>query len=164
MHQVSLETICPLKAFQLRYCPDNDAKSIVKHFIFLHKFTVISNQRFLASTLLSKINLGKWPSKMRSILAIRPSWIARLRRVSNHCHRSVRVSGMDRDSAEAGIDLDTGQGQNRHPSELHRLARSWSPGWSVDSHLVQEQSEVQMRAREKVAHTRSLQVGDGDKA
>ena len=41
MHQVSLETICPLKAFQLHYCPDNDAKSIVKHFIFLHKFSVL---------------------------------------------------------------------------------------------------------------------------
>ena len=41
MHQVSLETICPLKAFQLHYCPDNDAKSIVKHLIFLHKFTVL---------------------------------------------------------------------------------------------------------------------------
>ena len=41
MHQVSLETICPLKAFQLHYCPDNDAKSIVKHFIFLQKFSVI---------------------------------------------------------------------------------------------------------------------------
>ena len=41
MHQVSLETISPLKAFQLHYCPDNDAKSIMKHFIFLHKFTVI---------------------------------------------------------------------------------------------------------------------------
>ena len=35
MHQVSLETICPLKAFQLYYCPDNDAKSMVKHFIIL---------------------------------------------------------------------------------------------------------------------------------
>ena len=42
MHQVSLETICPLKAFQLHYCPDNDAKNIVKHFIFLHKFAVVS--------------------------------------------------------------------------------------------------------------------------
>ena len=41
MHQVSLETICPLKAFQLHYCPDNDAKSIVKHFIFLHEFSVV---------------------------------------------------------------------------------------------------------------------------
>ena len=41
MHQVSLETICPLKAFQLHYCPDDDAKSIVKHFIFLHKFSVL---------------------------------------------------------------------------------------------------------------------------
>ena len=41
MHQVSLGTICPLKAFQLHYCPDNDAKSIVKHFIFLHKFSVL---------------------------------------------------------------------------------------------------------------------------
>ena len=42
MHQVSLETICPLKAFQLHYCPDNDAKSMVKHLIFLQKFAVIS--------------------------------------------------------------------------------------------------------------------------
>ena len=25
----------------VHYCPDNDAKSIVKHFIFLHKFTVV---------------------------------------------------------------------------------------------------------------------------
>ena len=41
MHQVSLETICPLKAFQLHYCPDNDAKSIVKHLVFLQKFAVL---------------------------------------------------------------------------------------------------------------------------
>ena len=41
MHQVSLETICPLKAFQLHYCPDNNPKSMVKHFIFLHKFSVV---------------------------------------------------------------------------------------------------------------------------
>jgi len=41
MHQVSLETICPLKAFQLHYCPDDDAKSIMKHFIFLHRFSVL---------------------------------------------------------------------------------------------------------------------------
>ena len=42
MHQVSLDTICPLKAFQFHYCPDNDAKSILKHFIFLHKFSVLT--------------------------------------------------------------------------------------------------------------------------
>ena len=42
MHQVSLETICPLKAFQLHYCPAKNAKSMVKHFIFLHKFSVCS--------------------------------------------------------------------------------------------------------------------------
>ena len=42
MHQVSLETICPLKAFQLDYCPDNDAKSMVKHLIFLQEFAVVS--------------------------------------------------------------------------------------------------------------------------
>ena len=41
MHQVSLKKICPLEAFQLHYCPDNDAKSMVKHFIFLQKFAVI---------------------------------------------------------------------------------------------------------------------------
>ena len=44
MHQVSLETICPLKAFQLHYCPDNDAKSMVKHFIFLQKIAVFGNE------------------------------------------------------------------------------------------------------------------------
>ena len=42
MHQVSLETICPLKAFQLHYCPENNAKSMVKHFIFLQKFAVLT--------------------------------------------------------------------------------------------------------------------------
>ena len=41
MHQVSLKKICPLEAFQLLYCPDNDAKNMVKHFIFLQKFCVI---------------------------------------------------------------------------------------------------------------------------
>ena len=41
MHQVSLETIGSLQAFKLHYCPDNDAKSMVKHFIFLQKFAVI---------------------------------------------------------------------------------------------------------------------------
>ena len=39
MQKVSLETTCSLKAFH--YCPDNDAKSIVKHFIFLPKLSVI---------------------------------------------------------------------------------------------------------------------------
>ena len=43
MHQASLETICLKKPFQLHYCPHNDAKSMVKRFIFLHKFTVIWN-------------------------------------------------------------------------------------------------------------------------
>ena len=47
MHQVSLETICPLKAFQLHYCPDNDAKSMVKHLIFLQKFAVLTKVRLL---------------------------------------------------------------------------------------------------------------------
>ena len=42
MHQVFLEKICPLEAFQLHYCPDNDAKSMVKHLIFPRKFAVIS--------------------------------------------------------------------------------------------------------------------------
>ena len=42
MHRVSLETICPLKAFLPHNGPDNNAKSMVKHFIFLHKFSVIS--------------------------------------------------------------------------------------------------------------------------
>ena len=43
MHQVSLKKICPLEAFQLHYCPDNDAKSMVKHFIFLQKFAVLNS-------------------------------------------------------------------------------------------------------------------------
>ena len=34
---MSLETICPLKAFQLHYCPDNDVKSMLKHLIFPSK-------------------------------------------------------------------------------------------------------------------------------
>ena len=41
MHQASLNKMCPLKAFQLPYCPDNDAKSMVKHLIFLQKFAVL---------------------------------------------------------------------------------------------------------------------------
>ena len=41
MHQVFFETTCPLEAFQLHYCPDNDAKSMVKHYIFLQKVVVI---------------------------------------------------------------------------------------------------------------------------
>ena len=38
---MSLETKCLLKLFQLHYCPDNDAKSMVKHLIFLRKFAVV---------------------------------------------------------------------------------------------------------------------------
>ena len=45
MHQVSFKTICPLKAFQLDSCPDNDAKSMVKHFIFLQTFAVLLGHR-----------------------------------------------------------------------------------------------------------------------
>ena len=41
MHQVSFETICLKNPFQLHCCPHNDAKSMVKHFIFLHRFSVI---------------------------------------------------------------------------------------------------------------------------
>ena len=67
MHQVSLETICPLKAFQLHYCPAKNAKSMVKHFIFLHKFSVISKDLCLfiprkchfTSALLEPIDLGR---------------------------------------------------------------------------------------------------------
>ena len=43
MHQVSLETICPLKASWHHYCPDNNAKSILKHFDFLQKFSVLTS-------------------------------------------------------------------------------------------------------------------------
>ena len=53
MHQVSLETTCPLKAFQLHYCPGNNAKSMVKHFIFLHKFSVLYTANLLVK--MSKI-------------------------------------------------------------------------------------------------------------
>ena len=67
MHQVSLETICPLKTFQLHYCPAKNAKSMVKHFIFLHKFSVISKDLCLfiprkchfTSALLEPIDLGR---------------------------------------------------------------------------------------------------------
>ena len=38
---MSLEIIYRLKAFQLYHCPDNNAKSVVKHLIFLRKFAVI---------------------------------------------------------------------------------------------------------------------------
>ena len=41
IQQVSLQTICPPKAFQLHYSSDNNAKCMVKHFIFLQKFSVI---------------------------------------------------------------------------------------------------------------------------
>ena len=40
---MSLEIMCPLEAFQLLYCTGNDAKSTVKHLIFLHKFLVITS-------------------------------------------------------------------------------------------------------------------------
>ena len=33
--------MCPIEAFQLPYGPDNDAKSMVKHLIFLQKFAVV---------------------------------------------------------------------------------------------------------------------------
>ena len=45
MHQVSLETICLFKAFLFHCGPDNNAKSMVKHFIFLHKFAVITTRK-----------------------------------------------------------------------------------------------------------------------
>ena len=57
MHQLSVETICPLKAFQLHYRPDNNAKSMVKHFIFLHKFSVIRG--FVRPAGLKKVTSGK---------------------------------------------------------------------------------------------------------
>ena len=47
MHQVSLKTVCLSKAFLLHYCADNDAKSMVKHLIFLQKFAVISSCRLI---------------------------------------------------------------------------------------------------------------------
>ena len=45
MHQVFLETICLLTEFQLHYCPDNDAKSMVKHFNFLQKLAVLKREK-----------------------------------------------------------------------------------------------------------------------
>ena len=66
MYQVSLETICPLKAFQLYYCPDNDAKSVLKHFIFLHKFSVVRG--FVRRPLvykLGRINLARGPGALQ---------------------------------------------------------------------------------------------------
>ena len=39
---MSLETKHLLKASQLHYCPHDDAKSMVKHLIFLRKFAVIT--------------------------------------------------------------------------------------------------------------------------
>ena len=39
---MSLETKSLLKAFQLHYCLDNDAKSMVKHLFFLRKFAVLT--------------------------------------------------------------------------------------------------------------------------
>ena len=42
---MSFETKCLLKAFQFHYCPDNDAKSMVKHFNFLQKVSVSIDTR-----------------------------------------------------------------------------------------------------------------------
>ena len=56
---MSLETIYLLKAFQLHYCPDNDAKSMVKHLIFLRKFAVIRKKEEKTSTLRRQIFEGK---------------------------------------------------------------------------------------------------------
>ena len=71
MHQVSLETICPLKAFQLHYCLDNDAKSMVKHFIFLQKFAVIRNLHAMPYLLavLAKITHHDYSNKIKDKMA-----------------------------------------------------------------------------------------------
>ena len=69
MHQVSLETMCPLKAFQLPYCPDNDAKSMVKHLIFLQKFAVLSNvERNITKIVIKRV--GKLENQPREMLQI----------------------------------------------------------------------------------------------
>ena len=75
MHQVSLETICPLKAFQLHYCPDNNAKSMVKHFIFLQKYSVLNIHHIapekwliLAGAKISKSFLLKSDSRFRFLV------------------------------------------------------------------------------------------------
>ena len=47
---MSLETKCLLKAFQLHYYHDNDAKSMVKHLIFLRKFAVLRIMRWRSPT------------------------------------------------------------------------------------------------------------------
>ena len=39
---MSLKTICLSKAYRHYHCADNDAKSMVKHLIFLRKFAVIN--------------------------------------------------------------------------------------------------------------------------
>ena len=44
---MSLETKHLLKASQLHYCPHDDAKSMVKHLIFLRKFAVLSKKQIL---------------------------------------------------------------------------------------------------------------------
>ena len=38
---MSLETICLLKSFLLYYCSEKNAKSRVKHFVFLQKIVVL---------------------------------------------------------------------------------------------------------------------------
>ena len=61
---MSLETKCLLKAFWLHYCPENDAKSIVKHLIFLQKFAVVKTifkQNF--SQLKKKKEIWKFDSR-----------------------------------------------------------------------------------------------------
>ena len=106
MHQVSLETICPLKAFQLHYCPDNDAKSIVKHFIFLHKFSVISWYLYICRfcTSLYLIILHKkrthilgisWPFFMETV-ALRPTeWKQRPNAIGQQVRTEIRqVNGV----------------------------------------------------------------------
>ena len=52
MPQVFLETIYTLKVFQLYYYPDNDAKSMVKCFIFLQKIAVICTNNKINMTFL----------------------------------------------------------------------------------------------------------------
>ena len=68
LHQASLETICPLKTFQLHHCPNNNAKNRVKHFpskIFrltnlLLTFLLSSLPSFLVACMHSIIRYVGW--------------------------------------------------------------------------------------------------------
>ena len=80
-------TNCPLKAFQLHYCPNNDAESMVKHLIFLQIFAVVS--------IMSEILLLTWPLELDLSVIVCPILSrVRLTRLGSGAWHQARMLGL----------------------------------------------------------------------